>query len=120
MPFEIIESKAGGKKGYRVKKEGSNEYFSKKSLPLEVAKKQRTALIISEHKQPLKKQQAGIIKNPLKIKPLPKKQNGNIDYGDVVPVVLEPNERVLSVEQNMKLERFIRNRQIPNFIGLRH
>lgn len=55
MPYDIIKSIAGGTKGYRVKESKDKHkppyYLSKKALPLEVAKKQRIAVILSELKK---------------------------------------------------------------------
>lgn len=52
MPYEIVKSVAGGKEGYRVRESKDKHkppyYLSKKALPLETAKKQRTAVILSE------------------------------------------------------------------------
>lgn len=52
MPYTIIKSVAGGIQGYRVKESKDKHkppyYLSKKALPLETAKKQRTAVILSE------------------------------------------------------------------------
>jgi len=49
MPYIIQEVKQEGKKGYKVcKKANPEKCFSKKPLPLETAKRQRTAIIISE------------------------------------------------------------------------
>lgn len=47
MPYTI--KKVSG--GYKVCKRGTRECFSKKGLPLERAKKQRTAIILSELKK---------------------------------------------------------------------
>lgn len=116
MPYEIIKSTAGGKKGYRLRKEGTNEYFSKKALPLQTVKKQRTAIIISEHKGPIKRFEGGMIGIPKQFKTLhvPGKPK---DFGDIVPSILEPGERVLSVENNAKIEKMIKQGKIPKLPG---
>lgn len=52
MPYDIVKSVAGGKEGYRVRESKDKHkppyFLSKKALPLEVAKKQRIAVILSE------------------------------------------------------------------------
>lgn len=49
MPYIIQEVKQEGKKGYKVcKKNNPEKCFSKNPLPLETAKRQKTAIIISE------------------------------------------------------------------------
>ena len=50
MPYEIVKSVAGGKNGFRVKKKGTNTFYSKKALPKKIAEKQRTAIILNEMK----------------------------------------------------------------------
>lgn len=117
MPYEIIESTAGNKKGFRVKNMETGKFYSRTAIPLAHAKKQRTILLASETNwDNVKPRKSGRVGNPLKVPPIPKRNN---DYGDVVMTALEPNERVLSVQQNMKLENMIKQRQIPNFIGLK-
>lgn len=48
MPFEIVASTMGGKKGFRVKKQGTREYYSNKPLTKEMATKQLRAIYLSE------------------------------------------------------------------------
>lgn len=116
MPYEIIESQAGGKKGYRLRKKGTNEYYSKKALPLQKVKNQRTAIIISEHKAPIKKFESGVLGIPKQFKGL-HVPNKPLDFGDVIFGVLEPNERILSVENNKKIENMIKKGKIPKLAG---
>lgn len=55
MPYEIVQSVAGGIKGWRVRKEGTKEYFSKKAFKTkEKAMKQMRAIILSELKNTTK------------------------------------------------------------------
>lgn len=128
MPYEIIESQAGGKKGYRLRKKGTNDYYSKKALPLQKVKNQRTAIIISEfsqpkassslreHKAPIKKFESGVLGIPKQFKGL-HVPNKPLDFGDVILGVLEPNERILSVENNKKIENMIKKGKIPKLAG---
>jgi hypothetical protein len=52
MPYTIVEAKEKGVKGYKVcKKAEPTKCFSKHPLPLETAKKQKTAIILSELKK---------------------------------------------------------------------
>jgi len=51
MPYEIVKSTIKGKSGYRVRKVGTREYFSKHPLSLEKAKAQIIAIRISESKK---------------------------------------------------------------------
>ncbi len=109
--YEIVKSSAGGKRGYRVKKQGSNEYFSKEALPLEVAKKQRTAIILSEKglSKKTNMQAGGVVPNPLKVPPI---QGNKKDYGDVVPAILEPNELVIPVQHSKQVMNYLRKQKI--------
>jgi hypothetical protein len=109
MPYEIVKSSAGGKKGYRVKKQGTNEYFSKEAIPLEQAKKQRTAIAISESKRPKKMTNGGIVPNPLGYPPV---QGRPKDYGDVVFSVLEPGEVVIPVQHSKQVMNYLRKNNI--------
>lgn len=113
MPYEIIKSVAGGKHGYRLRKEGTNEYFSKEAMPLERVKKQRSAIAISESKRPVKMNKGGIVPNPQRYKPI---QGRSRDYGDVVPAVLEVGELVVPVEHTNKVIKFLKknNIKLPN------
>lgn len=53
MPYIIQEVVEKGKKGYKVcKRDNPSKCFSKHPLPEETARKQRTAIIISELSQP--------------------------------------------------------------------
>lgn len=116
MPYEIIESQAGGKKGYRLRKKGTNDYYSKKALPLQKVKNQRTAIIISENKGSIKKFESGVLGIPKQLKGL-HVPNKPLDFGDVILGVLEPNERILSVENNKKIENMIKKGKIPKLAG---
>jgi hypothetical protein len=109
MPYEIVKSTAGGKKGYRVRKEGTNTYFSSTALPLQTAKKQRTAIAISESKRPRKMANGGLVPNPLGFPPV---QGRMKDYGDVVHTVLEPGEVVIPVEHVNKVTKFLKKENI--------
>lgn len=109
MPYEIVKSTAGGKKGYRVRKEGTTEYFSKEALPLKRAKAQRTAIAISETKQVTPMQAGGMVPNPQRYKAI---QGRSRDYGDVVPAVLEPGELVIPVEHTPKVASFLKKKGI--------
>ncbi len=117
MPYEIIESTAGGKKGYRLRKKGTNDYFSKKSLPLQSVKKQRSAIVIAENKSPIKKFEKGTTLGvPKQFKGL-HVPNRPKDFGDIILGILEPGERVLSVENNEKIEKMIKEGKIPKLAG---
>lgn len=112
MPYDIVNSTAGGKKGYRVmeKKNGKKVYFSKEALPLAMAKKQRTAIIISEIKRgkPEKYTNGGKVKND-GFKPVPGNRK---DFGDVIPAILEPGELVIPVKHVKKVEKFLKKNNI--------
>ena len=48
MPYEVVESVAGGRKGYRVRKTGTKDYFSKEAMSKKKAEAQATAIRLSE------------------------------------------------------------------------
>lgn len=110
MPYEIVKSTAGGKKGYRVRKEGTTTYFSSTALPLQTAKKQRTAIAISETRQPtIRMANGGLVPNVLGFPPV---QGTRKDYGDLVHTVLEPGEVVIPVEHVNKVTKFLKKENI--------
>lgn len=122
MPYEVVKSKMKGVEGYRVRKEGTREYFSKHPLTLEQAKKQRTAIILNEiqrgenmrlQKSPLDYSKGGIVSNPNNIKPV---QGTKEDYGDIVLAMLETGEVVVPVHHSKKVIDFMRKNKlyIPN------
>lgn len=114
MPYEIVKSTAGGKKGYRVRKEGTNTYFSSKALPLQTAKKQRTAIAISESRNPtIRMANGGLVPNMLGFPPV---QGRKKDYGDVTKAILEPNELIVPVEHTPKVIKFLKSKgiKLPN------
>lgn len=109
MPFEIVKSTAGGKSGYRVRKTGTKKYLSKDALSYDKAKKQRSAVIISEGKKDDLKdfKKGGKVKVPKGVNPI----KGN-DYGDVVLAILEPGELVVPVEKVAKVEKVLKKYKI--------
>ena len=113
MPFEIVKSEAGGKKGYRLRKEGTNTYYSKKALPKNVVYKQRTAIIASEAtKKDLKEfRDGGFVKVPEEYRKLREDR-----YRDIVPAILEPHELVIPVKYSNKVSKFLKdeNIKLPN------
>lgn len=116
MPYEIIKSNAGNKNGYRVRHKDTNVYFSSKAIPLKEAKKQRSALVISDLKpnhEIIHNFEEGILHTPYKWQGLhvPGKPQ---DFGDVIVGILEPGERIISVENEKKLQKLIRKGKVPN------
>lgn len=109
MPYEIVKSRAGGRSGYRVKKEGTKKYFSKEALPLKQAKAQRSAIVISEMKKIDNYQDGGLVKNKKKFKSVPGNKK---DFGDVVPAILEPGEIVIPVEKADKVKKLLKKNKI--------
>lgn len=109
MPYEIVKSSAKGKQGYRVKKAGTNEFFSKEPLTLDKAKKQRTAIIMSElglaNRPKAKNMMDGgmVPKNKF-----PAVEGRPKDYGDVVPAILEPGEVVIPVEHAPMVAKYLK------------
>jgi hypothetical protein len=110
MPYEIVKSTAGGKKGYRVRKEGTNTYFSSTALPLQTAKKQRSAIAISEYgNKPIRMQYGGIVPNMLGFPPIQGKPK---DYGDTQPAILEVGELIIPVPHVPKVASFLKKKGI--------
>ena len=136
MPYEIIKSQMmrDGKiyKGYRVLKRldggikgARRRYFSALPIPLEQAKRQRTALIIADLKR---------MKNPEEVikdftdggRVLPNEHpaiydgdsdsENDTDYGDTVAAILEPGELVIPVEHVPVVSAFLKRMRInlPN------
>jgi hypothetical protein len=64
MPYEIKPSTAGGKKGFRVFKQGTREAYSKEALPRARAEAQMRALYAAEGGYVMG--QRGKKKNPMK------------------------------------------------------
>jgi hypothetical protein len=48
MPYEVVASVAGGKKGFRVRKVNTRIYYSEEALPKKRAEAQATAIRLSE------------------------------------------------------------------------
>lgn len=110
MPYEIVKSTAGGKKGYRVRKEGTTEYFSKEALPLKRAKAQRSAIAISEYgNKPIRMQYGGIVPNMFGFPPI---QGRPKDYGDTQPALLEVGELIVPVPHVPKVTAFLKKKGI--------
>lgn len=115
--YEIVKSSARGKQGYRVRKVGTNKYFSKDPMTLEASKKQRTAIIMSElglANRPKAKNMmdGGVVpKNDF-----PAVEGRPKDYGDVVPAILEPNELVIPVEHAPMVAKYLKKMgvSLPN------
>lgn len=112
MPFEIVKEN----NKFRVKNMITGHYYSKQGLSLNDAKKQRSALIASEWNQPIRRFETGVLNKPthLKIPHVPGKPK---DFGDVILGILEPGERIISVENNQKIEKLIQQGKIPKLPG---
>ena len=113
MPYEIKKSKAGGVSGFRVYNTETGEYYSKKALPLDTSKLQRTAIILSE----MGKTQKPKMKNMKNGGVVPKSKYPAVegrpkDFGDTVPAILESGEVVIPVELADKVKKFLRSQKI--------
>lgn len=118
MVYEIVRSNAGGVRGYRVRKQGTNDYFSKEALPLDKAKAQRTAIILSELGKTQKPKvqnmrEGGLVRNTTGHPPVEGKPN---DFGDTVPCIIEVGEVVIPVEHADKVIKFLKSKgiKLPN------
>jgi hypothetical protein len=118
MPYEIVRSNSGGVRGYRVRKVGTTDYFSKEALTLDKAKAQRTAIILSElgktQKPKMKNMKAGgMVKNTTGHPPV---EGMPHEYGDTIPAILEVGELVVPVEHTPKVVAFLKSKgiKLPN------
>ena len=118
MPLEIKRSNAGGKiRGYRVFNTDTGKYYSKDALPLETAKKMRSAIILSElgktQKKPQNFKSGGMVMDTAGHPPVEGRPN---DRGDTIFAILEVGELVVPVEHTPKVVAFLKSKgiKLPN------
>lgn len=111
MPYNIIKSEAGGRKGFRVRNERTGEYLSRMAIPLPTATLQRKAVIMNEIKRGNVKnmKNGGVVELPIGYDEFAKKV---LKGGDVVPTVLMGGEIVIPTKHAKRVARFLKQERI--------